>query len=102
MCFPFPSPNPPLIPRPLRHAAASYGHFELLEYLLSVGGDINVPDGDGETPLFTVESIETARWMLEHGSDPGLTNEEGLSVGLSPSNARQPESHAGGSRLPSI
>ena len=63
-----------------RHAAASYHHFELLEYLLSVGGDINLPDEEGETPLFTVESVEAARWLNVRGADPARENEEGQNV----------------------
>ncbi|RSH91946.1 hypothetical protein EHS25_009316 [Saitozyma podzolica] len=60
------------------HAAASYHHFPLLSYLISVGGDINLPDSDGDTPLFTVESVDAARWMVEHGADPAWRNDEGL------------------------
>lgn len=62
------------------HAAASYAHTELLEYLISVGGDINLRDDDGDTPLYVVESVEMARWMVERGADVGVVNEEGLSV----------------------
>ena len=64
------------------HAAASYAHLELLEYLLSKGGDINLTDEDGETPLFTVESVEFAREMVERGADPTRQNEDGLRVSL--------------------
>jgi hypothetical protein len=62
------------------HAAASYAHTDLLEYLISKGGDINLRDDDGDTPLYVVESLEMARWMIERGADWGLVNEEGLSV----------------------
>lgn len=62
------------------HAAASYAHLELLEYLLSIGGDINLKDDDGDSPLYVVESVEMARWMVAHGADPSLTNDEGLTV----------------------
>jgi hypothetical protein len=47
---------------------------------MSVGGDINLPDADGDTPLFTVESVDAARWMVEHGADPAWRNDEGLTV----------------------
>ena len=63
-----------------RHAAASYSHLELLDYLLSQGGDIDLPDDDGDTPLFTVESVATAQRLVERGADVGWTNEEGLTV----------------------
>ncbi|ORY33797.1 ankyrin repeat-containing domain protein [Naematelia encephala] len=59
------------------HAAASYAHHPLLLYLLSKGGNINLSDDDGETPLFTVESIDTARLLIENGADPLVQNDQG-------------------------
>ena len=64
------------------HAAASYAHTDLLEYLISKGGDINLRDDDGDTPLYVVESVDMARWMIERGADWGVVNEEGMSVSL--------------------
>jgi len=61
------------------HAAASYGHIHVLEYLVSHGGNVNVNDGDGDTPLYVVENIETARWLVEHGAAVNRQNDEGLS-----------------------
>ncbi|EPQ54062.1 ankyrin [Gloeophyllum trabeum ATCC 11539] len=61
------------------HAAASYGHLEILTYLISKGGDVNVTDDDGDTPLYTVENIETARFLVEHGAVVARTNHEGVS-----------------------
>ncbi|KAH7106544.1 ankyrin [Auriculariales sp. MPI-PUGE-AT-0066] len=48
------------------HAAASYG------------GDVNITDEDGDTPLYTVESVPVARWLIDHGADPTHRNSEGL------------------------
>lgn len=62
------------------HAAASYAQLDVLTYLLSKGGNINVTDDEGETPLFTVESVETARWLVERGADPSVVNNEGQNV----------------------
>jgi ankyrin repeat protein len=62
------------------HAAASYAHIELLEYLVSAGGDINLADEDGDTPLFTVETVRAAQWLVEHGANAAHMNEEGLTV----------------------
>ncbi|WWD01415.1 hypothetical protein V866_008359 [Kwoniella sp. B9012] len=62
------------------HAAASYAHLELLTYLLSKGGDINIPDDDGETPLFVVETLEAARLLVENGAEVGWKNEDGLTA----------------------
>lgn len=63
-----------------RHAAASYAHLELLTYLMSVGGDINILDEEGETPLFTVETMEAAEFLVEHGAEVGLRNNDGQTV----------------------
>lgn len=62
------------------HAAASYAHLPLLEYLVSVGGDVNLPDDDGDTPLFTCESVDAARWLVEHGANAAHRNDEGQTV----------------------
>ncbi|KXN91738.1 Ankyrin repeat-containing protein P1E11.10 [Leucoagaricus sp. SymC.cos] len=61
------------------HAAASYGHLPVLEYLIARGGDVNVTDDEGDTPLYTVENIETARFLIEHGAVLERTNNEGIS-----------------------
>ncbi|KAI1797356.1 ankyrin [Ganoderma leucocontextum] len=60
------------------HAAASYGHLDILEYLISHGGDVNIPDEDGDTPLYVVENVETARFLVEHGAVVDRQNAEGL------------------------
>ncbi|KAG9011094.1 hypothetical protein FRB94_009237 [Tulasnella sp. JGI-2019a] len=60
------------------HAAASYAHIGMIDYLISRGGDVNVTDDDGETPLFVVESIATARHLVENGATPDHRNHEGL------------------------
>jgi ankyrin repeat protein len=44
------------------------------------GGNVNVTDEDGDTPLYTVESIETARFLVDNGADPTCRNNEGLTV----------------------
>jgi hypothetical protein len=52
---------------------------QALEGVLS-GGDVNVTDSDGDTPLYTVENIETARFLVEHGAIVDRRNNEGISV----------------------
>lgn len=37
-------------------------------------------DEDGDTPLYTVESIETATWLVEHGARVDRVNSEGITV----------------------
>eukprot|EP00747_Dinoflagellata_sp_TGD_P021858 gnl/TRDRNA2_/TRDRNA2_128740_c0_seq2.p1 gnl/TRDRNA2_/TRDRNA2_128740_c0~~gnl/TRDRNA2_/TRDRNA2_128740_c0_seq2.p1 ORF type:complete len:350 (+),score=61.49 gnl/TRDRNA2_/TRDRNA2_128740_c0_seq2:20-1069(+) len=68
-------------------AAASWGHNELLKWLLTVDGSAaNVADEDGDTPLHHVAcaselSEEQLRavtsTLLAHGGDPLLRNNEG-------------------------
>lgn len=61
------------------HAAASWGHADLLRMLIAEhGGDINVADSDGDTPLFTVESLNMCKLVLELGGDPTLVDNDGL------------------------
>ncbi|PPQ76478.1 hypothetical protein CVT26_012553 [Gymnopilus dilepis] len=64
---------------PRRHAAASYGQVKVLDYLISRGGDVNITDADGDTPLYTVENLETARYLVEHGAIVARQNLEGVS-----------------------
>ncbi|KAJ6513331.1 ankyrin repeat-containing domain protein [Mycena sanguinolenta] len=61
------------------HAAASYGHLQVLEYLISRGGDVNVVDADGDTPIYTVENVQTARFLVDHGAVLDRHNSEGVS-----------------------
>ncbi|KAG0705656.1 ankyrin repeat-containing domain protein [Suillus ampliporus] len=61
------------------HAAASYGQLVTLAYLVSQGGDVDITDEDGDTPLYAVENIETARWLLDHGATLDRQNNEGVS-----------------------
>jgi hypothetical protein len=47
---------------------------------LLTGGSVDLTDEDGDTPLYTVESVETARFLLERGATVNRTNNEGISV----------------------
>ncbi|KAG7899837.1 hypothetical protein KL935_003378 [Ogataea polymorpha] len=61
------------------HAAASYGNLDLLKYLVSQGGDINIQDSDGDTPLHHVETVEAAKFLIEElKADFKIKNEDGL------------------------
>lgn len=61
------------------HAAAAYGHIDLLRKLCThYGGEINIRDGDGDTPLHHCEDPTTAKVILEElGGDAKLANSEG-------------------------
>lgn len=61
------------------HASASWGHADLLRMLVQeYKGDINIADNDGDTPLFTVETIDMCKLVLELGGDPTLVDQEGM------------------------
>ncbi|ORX68591.1 ankyrin, partial [Linderina pennispora] len=60
------------------HAAASWKRLELLKYLLENGGNVNIADADGDTPLHICEDKACAELLLEHGADPECKNSEGL------------------------
>ncbi|KAK6544398.1 hypothetical protein TWF694_001094 [Orbilia ellipsospora] len=64
------------------HAAASYGHLDLLRTLVNEhGGDINIRDDDGDTPLFTAETVEVAKCIVEElGGDWTCSNDEGVTA----------------------
>lgn len=63
------------------HAAASYAHVDLLRYLISHGGDVNITDEDGDTPLHSVESIEAAKVLVEEfNADWHRKNSSGQTV----------------------
>jgi ankyrin repeat protein len=51
---------------------------------LNSGGDVNITDDDGDTPLYTVENIETARFLVDHGALVARQNMEGISVNTRP------------------
>jgi hypothetical protein len=39
-----------------------------------------VTDEDGDTPLHTVETLEVAKWLVDHGATVDRVNSEGISV----------------------
>lgn len=43
---------------------------------------MNITDEDNDTPIYTVETIEVAKWLVDHGAVLDRRNAEGLSVGL--------------------
>ncbi|XBW38101.1 hypothetical protein QEN19_003692 [Hanseniaspora menglaensis] len=62
------------------HAAASYGHKDLLQKLIKLyNGDINIKDSDGDTPLHHVEDYNTCRFIIEELSgNYQVKNNDGL------------------------
>jgi hypothetical protein len=41
---------------------------------------MNLPDSENETPLFTCESVECARFLVDHGADIHWKNDDGVTV----------------------
>ena len=66
----------------LLHAAASYGHIDLLRALVKeYHADVNLLDEDGETCLFVTERVDIARCLVEElGVDYNKQNDEGLTA----------------------
>ncbi|KAK0383081.1 hypothetical protein NLU13_8995 [Sarocladium strictum] len=66
----------------LIHAAASYGHLDLLRDLVKeFKVDVDLRDEDGETALFVVETPEAARVLVEElGANPNHLGAEGLTA----------------------
>ncbi|KAG8747303.1 hypothetical protein FRC10_001482 [Ceratobasidium sp. 414] len=75
------SPNVPddVIGYTPMHAAASYAHLNILEYLIEKGGDVNIADEEGDTPLYAAESIAVAQFLVEHGAQVDIKNSEDVS-----------------------
>lgn len=64
------------------HAAASYNHIALLKKLvLEHGGNVDIQDHDGDTPLFVAETVEVAKTLVEElHADPTHRNGSDLTV----------------------
>ncbi|KAF9933142.1 hypothetical protein FBU30_006466 [Linnemannia zychae] len=62
------------------HAAASYGHKELITYLLENGADVNIQDPEGDTPLFVCETVDIAEMLIKAGADPKHLNENEITA----------------------
>ncbi|KAI9749275.1 MAG: hypothetical protein M1835_001573 [Candelina submexicana] len=66
----------------LVHAAASYHHLDLLRALVNdFGVSVNIKDEDGETALFSAESVEVAKCLVEElGANLSIRNDEGMTA----------------------
>lgn len=51
-----------------------------IHYGCNTGGDVDITDEDGDTPLYVVEEVATARWLVEHGAVVDRSNSEGITV----------------------
>jgi hypothetical protein len=59
------------------HAAASYGHADLVQFLIGRGGNVALRDPDGDTPLHVCEEVSVAQVLVGSGADPQVRNTDG-------------------------
>jgi len=59
------------------HAAASYGHADLVQFLIGRGGNVALRDPDGDTPLHVCEEGNVAQVLIGSGADPQSRNSDG-------------------------
>ena len=59
------------------HAAAAYGHQELIQYLVTSGADLHARDSDGDTPLHHCDDPATAAFLISLGASPTIANDAG-------------------------
>ncbi|QRW18055.1 ankyrin repeats [Rhizoctonia solani] len=60
--------------------AAGDGDLERVKALIEEqGGDVNITDEEGDTPLYTAETVAVAQFLVEHGALVDVTNSEGVS-----------------------
>lgn len=69
------------------HAAASYGHLDILRYLLThpsaPANAVDTTDSDLDTPLFVCETVESARCLIEEfGANAKHRNADGLTPAM--------------------
>ncbi|CAO3563969.1 unnamed protein product [Mortierella alpina] len=62
------------------HAAASYGHKDLIKHLLENGANVNIQDPEGDSPLFVCETVEIAEMLVKAGADATHVNENEMTA----------------------
>ena len=62
------------------HWAADYGQTEVIEYLISKGAKVNLPDKHGITPLLAAVwegHLEAVGLLVRKGADKGVKTPDG-------------------------
>lgn len=62
------------------HAAVSYDHLELVEFLLANGAALSLADQDGDQAIHLCESTAMFDLLVEAGADPLAVNLSGESL----------------------
>ena len=63
------------------HAAVSYGHMNLLQFLVEEqGANVRLKDGDGDEPIMFCETPEIFEYLVSHGADPTVVNDAGQTL----------------------
>ncbi|KAM4712001.1 myotrophin [Anableps anableps] len=65
------------------HYAADYGQTEVMEYLISIGANVNAKDKHGFSPLASAcfeDHIDCVKILLEKGADKNEKTEDGNGV----------------------
>ncbi|KAI8345280.1 ankyrin repeat-containing domain protein [Choanephora cucurbitarum] len=67
------------------HAAVSYNQYEIVEYLIQKGANVNIEDLEKDTPLYVAETVKMAQLLLDHGADPKHVNDDGYTPAMTAS-----------------
>lgn len=62
------------------HKASSFGHYEVVDYILSLGGDVSLIDVDGDTPLHDAVKLghtECVQLLVDAGAKDSVKNRRG-------------------------
>lgn len=65
-------------------SACSNGNGEMVKLLVENGADVNLSDGDKDTPLmYSIDDIEIFKYLLKKGANPTKQGRDGATVMLS-------------------
>ena len=73
------------------HAATSYGHFDLVKFLIGQRADLNRADHNGSTPLHMASSkgrLDVVEFLIAHGADLNGDDEDWTPLHATSSNGR--------------
>ncbi len=64
------------------HLSVNYEYLDITELLIVEGCDVNMPNFDGEPPMFMISSSNKRlfKLLLENGADPNIKNCDGRTI----------------------